>query len=225
MRLARQVAFDFRTHGGRRKGAGRKPKGDRALVSHKERPRFEKPTPAHVTLRMGNDVPGLRSSRRFATIRKCFADAKGLHGMRLVEFTVMGNHLHLIVEAESNEALSRAMQGLCIRLAKALNAVLRRRGGRVFADHYHLHLLRTPTEVKNALSYVSGNAEHHFGEAGLDWFSSQNPELRELLLAPITWMLSVGWRHAKSRRQRRVSAAGRALRRSGVAEEQGGDLV
>ena len=36
----------------------------------------------------------------------------------------MGNHLHLIVEADGNEALSRAMQGLCIRIAKALNAMM-----------------------------------------------------------------------------------------------------
>jgi REP element-mobilizing transposase RayT len=71
-------------------------------------------TPAHVTLRVMNDVPSLRSSRRFAVIRRCFAAAKGLHGLRMAEFTVMGNHLHLIVEAETSGALTRGMQGLCI---------------------------------------------------------------------------------------------------------------
>jgi putative transposase len=168
-------------------------------VSHKERPRFDKPLPAHVTLRVLDHVPSLRSSRRFAVIRRAFAAARGLHGLRLVEFTVMGNHLHLIVEAGSNGSLSRGMQGLCIRLAKAMNKVLKRRGGGVFADHYHSHLLRSPAEVANALKYVSGNAEHHFGEAGLDWFSSQNPELRELLMVPVTWLLSVGWKRPRHR--------------------------
>jgi hypothetical protein len=91
------------------------------------------------------------------------------------------------------------MQGLCIRLAKALNRVLQRRGGGIFADHYHSHLLGTPSEAANALKYVSGNAEHHFGEAGLDWFSSQNPELREVLIAPGTWLLSIGWKKARPR--------------------------
>ena len=42
----------LRSHGGRRPGAGRKPKGPKALVSHAPRPRFEKPAPVHVTLRM-----------------------------------------------------------------------------------------------------------------------------------------------------------------------------
>ena len=189
MKRPRQIAFDFRTHGGRRRGAGRKPKGDRALVSHKERPRFDKAMPAHVTLRVRNDVPSLRSSRRFAVIRRCFAAARGLHGLRLVEFTVMGNHLHLIVEAESNGSLSRGMQGLCVRLARALNKTLKRGSGGVFADHYHLQLLGTRAEVRNALGYVAGNAEHHFGEGGPDWCNSQNPELRKLLELPETWLL------------------------------------
>jgi putative transposase len=41
--------------------------------------------------------------------------------MRLVEFTVLSNHLHLIVEADNSTELSRGMQGLCVRLARALN--------------------------------------------------------------------------------------------------------
>jgi len=191
MKTQRQASFDFRTHGGKRRGAGRHPKGDRPLVSHKERPRFDKATPVHVTLRVMNNVPNLRSSRRFAVIRRTFAAAKGLHGLGLVEFTVMGNHLHLIVEAKSSQSLSRGVQGLCIRLAKAMNKALAGRRGRVFADHYHSHLLRSPREVRNALGYVRHNAEHHFGQAGLDWFSSQNLELRELLERPVTWLLRV----------------------------------
>jgi len=118
MMKLRQLAFDLRTHGGHRKGAGRKPKGKEALVSHLARPQFTKPTPAHVTLRVNDSVPSLRSSRRFAVVRKCFAASRGKSGLRLVEFTVLSNHLHLIVEADSSKSLSRGMQGLCIRLAK-----------------------------------------------------------------------------------------------------------
>jgi putative transposase len=72
-----------------------------------------------------------------------------------------------------------------------MNKALARRRGRIFADHYHSHLLSTPSEVRNALRYVRHNAEHHFGQAGLDWFSSQNPELRQLLERPGTWLLRV----------------------------------
>src|SRR5579859_4029003 len=156
-----QLSLPFRSRGGRRKGAGRPPNGERAMVSHLKRPRFEKITPAHVTLRIADAIPNLRSSRRFRLIRACFKDARRKEGMRLVEFAVLSNHLHLIVEADDNQALSRGVQGLCIRLAKALNRALGRRG-RVFADHYHSELLRSPARLVNAIRYVLGNAEHHY---------------------------------------------------------------
>jgi hypothetical protein len=45
-------------------------------------------------------------------------------------------------------------------LAKAVNKELARKG-RVIADRYHVHVLRTPTEVRNAVHYVLRNAERH----------------------------------------------------------------
>jgi len=59
------------------------------MVSHLSRPKFEKVTPAHVTLRIANDIPSLRSSRRFRLIRACFVQAPVRTGMRLIEFTVL----------------------------------------------------------------------------------------------------------------------------------------
>ena len=190
------VQREFTFHGGRRKGAGR-PKGNR--VSHDARPVFSKPTPAHLTLRVREDVPGLRSSRRFAAIRRCFAKANQRRHFRLVKFSVLGNHLHLIVEADDSVVLSRGMQGLGTRLAKALNRLLGRKGT-LFEDHYHSHLLKSPTEVANALAYVRTNAERHYGGIETDYFSSEHPEWRELLASPITWLLNVGWRLARRKR-------------------------
>ena len=194
--------LEFPRHGGRREGAGRK-RGDKA--SHHPRPAFTRSTPVHVTLRVQDDVPSLRSSRRFAAIRRSFAAARGLHGMRLVHFTVLGNHLHLIVEADGSGALATGMQGLNVRLAKALNGVLARRG-RVFADHYHGRLLLSPTEVRNALDYVKNNAQHHYGEKGVDPFSSAAPDAAEVLARPLGWLLEVGWRRARPRRTRGSSS-------------------
>jgi len=168
---AKQLSLKLPVHGGKRRGAGRKPKGERALVSHRARPVFDKPTAVHVTLRVGDAIPSLRSSRRFAIIRECFARSRGRFGMRLAEYTVLGNHLHLVVEADDSASLSRGVQGLCIRMARALNAVLTRHG-RVFADHFHSRLLHTPTELCGVIRYLRGNAAHHYGESGVDAFSS-----------------------------------------------------
>ena len=138
----------------------------------------------------------VRARRRcFRAIAACFETSLGRFGLRLIEFSVLGNHLHLIVEADDTESLSRGMQGLSVRVAKALNRVMVTRG-RVFADHYHARLLRTPTELVNAIAYVLGNSAHHHGESGSDPYSSANCD-RELLLGkPRSWLLRVGWRRA-----------------------------
>jgi REP element-mobilizing transposase RayT len=91
------------------------PEGKRR-VSHLARERFEKATPAHVTLRLAPHVWNLRSARSFRRIVRAFAAHRGRHPLRLIEFTVQGNHLHLVVEADSSAALSRGMQGLAIRI-------------------------------------------------------------------------------------------------------------
>jgi putative transposase len=182
--------------GGKRTGAGRKPKGRRPLVSHAARPQFAKPTPVHVTLRMREHVWNLRSGRSWQPIRGAFAASCGRFGLRLIQFSIQGNHIHLIFEADSHEALSRGMQGLCVRIAKALNAMMKRKGA-VFADHYFARLLATPTQLVNAIRYVLGNHTHHFGQQGVDPYSSlalSEQEHTALLSAPAGWLLRVGWR-------------------------------
>jgi REP element-mobilizing transposase RayT len=147
-------------------------------------------------LRVREHVWSLRSGRAFRRIRSCFEKSCGRFGARLVEFSVQGNHLHMIIEADDNAALSRAMQGLAIRLAKSLNAMMKR-AGRVFADHYHARLLRSPTELVRAIRYVLGNAAHHFGRPGCDPFSSVAVSDRERVLAkPNGWLLRSGWKRA-----------------------------
>ena len=75
--------------------------------------------------------------------------------------------IHLIVEASDRVALSRGVQGLCIRLARAVNRACGRRGP-VFADRYHARALKTPRSVRFALRYVLLNAHKHgTGACGL----------------------------------------------------------
>ena len=192
---ARSRQLSFPTRGGRREGAGR-PRGNR--VSHASRPRFSRATPVHVTLRMRDHVWNLRSRRSIRRIRSCFEKARGRFGGRLVEFSVQGNHLHLILEADCDAALSRALQGLCIRIAKALNKMMGR-AGKVFGDHYHARLLRSPTALVRAIAYVLGNAAHHLGVRGTDPYASRAPHAQASLAAPRSWLLREGWRRVKAR--------------------------
>jgi hypothetical protein len=93
-------------------------------------------------------------------------------------------------------SLSRGMQGLNTRLAKSLNKLLGRKGT-LFDDHYYSHLLLTPAEVANAFAYVRTNAQRHYGDEGVDYFSSASAEWQALLATPVHWLLRGGWQRAK----------------------------
>src|SRR5262249_18043678 len=119
-------------------------------------------------------------------------------GFRLCEFSVLGNHIHLLVEAENERALAKGMQGLCIRIAKKLNAMMKRKGP-VFADRYHAHILKTPTEVRRARRSLATNAREHDleSEPFQDPYCSFTLDPRwgeRPTLAPRTWLLRKGWR-------------------------------
>ena len=169
----RQRVFVFNMWGGKRAGAGR-PRKDGAKktgVPHLPRPLLAPRFPVHVTWRMKDGVWNLRSRRCFGALSRAFWGGSNRFGFRLVHYSVQGNHLHLLVEAEDEKALSRGMNGLGVRVAKGLNRVMRRHG-KVLDDRYHGHILRTPTEVRRAREYLLQNARHHYGMTAPDPYTS-----------------------------------------------------
>ncbi|MEM7201580.1 MAG: transposase [Planctomycetota bacterium] len=164
--------------------------------------------PVHVTARLADGLPSLRRQRVYGLLRTAFAAASN-ERFRLVHYSVQSNHLHLLVEARDRQALSRGLQGLFIRVARSVNRLWQRRG-RVFADRYHDRVLRTPREVRNALSYVLHNARRHGSPIAwaMDifasgwWFDGWKARPRDWVTAktecpvraPRTWLLSRGWR-------------------------------
>ena len=105
----------------------------------------------------------------------------------------------MIVEAPDHVALGRAMKGLEVRMARALNKVMRRRGP-VFADRYHAHQLQSPREAAYALQYVLDNrAVHALREgreppAGIDPYCSDawREHWPPLVVEARLWLLCVG---------------------------------
>lgn len=208
MRRERQLELTF--HGGRRSGAGRKPKGRRRKVPHRARPRFRSCYPTHVTIRAENRAPNFRAKDIYPVIKAALRIAADRLGCRIVHFSVMRNHLHLIVEAGSWEALSNAIRGLEIRLTHRVNALLGRTGP-LMEDRYHLRVLKTPLEVKRALVYVLNNARKHAAELGrrlgarwidpcssagsFDGWINTPPSDDDPVVSPAqTWLIRIGWR-------------------------------
>ena len=192
-----QVEFRYKRdgRGGRRKGAGRPPRGERAGVAHAARPRFERRLPVHVTLRMADSVWNLRSRRALRVLGGALHASADRFGARVVQFAVLGNHIHLLVEADNTAGLVRGMRGLSIRVAKGLNRLMSRKG-RVLGDRYHTRVLQTPTEVRRAIHYIKNNHRTHMAEIGehlpatwLDPYCSDCPTIGIVLLPPRTWLV------------------------------------
>ncbi len=160
IRAPRIEQLTFFPRGGKRAGAGRKPKGERALASHAKREAMSWHTPALVTMRLAAGLPTLRDPAPFARSKAAFAGATGRLGFQIVHFSVQSNHLHLIVEARSEHALGRGMKGLGGRMTKALKKLWNLEGD-VFADRYHSEVLRSPRQVRNSLVYVLNNHRKH----------------------------------------------------------------
>ena len=155
----KQLAMKFRSWGGKRKGAGRKPKGLRPGVPHASRKQPRR-MPALVTMRVRSGLPSLRASRSFRAIAAALRKGKEKFGLRVIHFTVQGNHLHLLVEADDVVSLARGMKGLSVRMARALNRVHGLQG-QVFPDRFHSRALKSPREIAYAMRYVLVNHMKH----------------------------------------------------------------
>ena len=159
-----------------------------------------------ITLRAGSGVDWLRTPRAYRALESALRSSSR-ETFRVVHFSVQTDHLHLIVEADSADDLSRGMRGLAIRCALAVNRATGRRGA-LWGDRYHASARRTPRMVRNALVYVLANARKHLrARRGIDpcssarWFdgfrefagdraSACEPVIRDAQ----TWLLRSGWR-------------------------------
>ena len=205
-RLPKQLALARRSGwGGAREGAGRKRKDGQAGpgVPHLRRAPLDARCPVHVTLKVRNAVGSLRRPGCVEALRSAFLAIRLKQArrgkLRVVHFAILSNHLHLIVEAPDRTALSRGLQALEIRMARALNASLKRTGP-VFADRFHAHILKTPTEVSRARRYVLENAAIHAARAGQPpgpRHGLSSVTMADCASSPGTWLLSTGWRRAR----------------------------
>jgi REP element-mobilizing transposase RayT len=196
-----QLAMDFssRGWGGARKGAGRPRSGH---VSHVKRA-HKKRNPVHVTVHALENVPSLRSERLGPLVGRHVRAVLGRRNdFRIVVFSIQRNHLHLIVEADDQRALTLGLQGFLSGLARRINHRIGRRG-RLWRDRYHAHEITSPSHTRNVLRYVLQNTAHHGGPVGIDplssatWFDGFAGYRPSTEAPPVararTWLLSCGW--------------------------------
>ena len=167
-----QLAIDLRPRtkrGDLAKKRGRPVTGRRRDPRHRTRPTLDPRHPVHVVLRVTREVRNLRTPHAYRAIRRAIATSHARSDYRIVHASIQSNHLHLLVEADDKRALTRGMQGFAISAAKRLNRELHRRRGDVFAYRYHATTVETPTQARNAISYIVNNWRHHRRDRHTIW--------------------------------------------------------
>ena len=166
-----------------------------------------------MTIRVRRGVPSLRTRPFIKEFQRSLADACERAAFRVVHYSLQRDHVHMIVEAGGKKALGSGMKSISARLARCVNRVFER-SGPVLDGRYHSRVLKTPTEVRNALAYVLLNVRKHFRQrrdiappVRLDeassgrWFGGWKVRPRgpagsgerEVAL-PHSWLLIAGWR-------------------------------
>ncbi|HTJ46108.1 MAG TPA: transposase [Kofleriaceae bacterium] len=205
-----QLEIDLRPRtkrGAVRKKLGRPITHRRMDPRHRTRPALDPRHAVHVVLRVTREVSNLRTRHAYRAIRRAVANARARSDYRIVHASIQSNHLHLLVEADSKDALRSGMQGFAISAARRLNRELRRPRGHVFAFRYHATTIASPTQARNAISYIVNNWRHHrrdlYDARRTDPFSSAHalaewriPPHEDALpvVRPTTWLLTDGYK-------------------------------
>lgn len=137
------------------------------------RERFEKLTAVHVTLRLVARYGTLRRRDTYVALRAATRAVLGRTDFRIVHISPEDDHIHVIVEAETHEALSRGVQAFQISAAQHFNRALgkrtgSKRRGKVFADRYHARIIKSPTQARHSINYVLNNWRRHHEDDVLD---------------------------------------------------------
>jgi REP element-mobilizing transposase RayT len=128
-------------------------------VPHETRPEVE--GAIHVVYRIRRGLPDLRTPRGLRRIEGAFRKGKERDGFALLHYSIQRDHMHLMVEVRNRRKLSKGMQALGIRLAKALNSLWRRRRGGVFAERYFAVALESGRQMWRTVRYILNNGRKH----------------------------------------------------------------
>lgn len=145
---------------------GRPRKYRRGDERHAKRPRFARRTVVHVTLKVIEAVRTLRRRSAYQAVNQALVAICERSDFRVCHVSLERDHIHLLVEADDDRALSRGMQAFQIAAAQYLNQVISsdtstKRTGTVFIERYHARLVTSPTQAHRALNYVLNNWRKH----------------------------------------------------------------
>lgn len=153
--------LEFTTWGGKRKGSGRKRIHSKG-VAHRKREKVTRHKPTHINMKYKASI---RNKEFLQILKRAILNSRK-KGLRIIHYSVQSNHIHFIIEADDCTKLQSGMRSLTVTLVKGINK------GKVQLQRYHLHVLKSVREAKNAVHYVCFNEQKHTGKRSIDAYSS-----------------------------------------------------
>jgi REP element-mobilizing transposase RayT len=147
-------------------------------IWHRPRPELPKGKPVHVTLEGERKILGsLRNKQVFRELRQAMRRAR-LKGVRILDFTLQHDHVHLLLETSDKYELGEAMRALSISFTKRLSYLAGKKI-RAFKTRYHLSLLKSLAQIKAVAHYIATNGKKHgtINSGKTDWYTSTSFKL------------------------------------------------
>jgi hypothetical protein len=167
--------------GGSRAGAGRKPSGKNAGVSHTPRVHAAR-YPALVTMRTETDVPSLRDKARRkvveAALAASFTTSPHAGAVRVLAYAVDKDGLRLLVEAKDAESVATAMRVVGISVARQVNNHVGR-AGKFWRDRYSTKDLTTDADGRAAVAMMDTSSA---AKGAAAWLSAPRTTIASAVL-------------------------------------------
>jgi REP element-mobilizing transposase RayT len=169
--IKKQKQLDLNIYTGKR--GGRRPDSGRNRihskgVSHRVREKVTARTPVHINFKV---LTYIQNKPCLEILHIAITKAQ-THGLYIIYFALQSNHIHFIAETKDNQTLTKGMRSLTICFAKRIQQ-LKKVNEPIQIERYHLHVLKNPKEVENALNYVIYNEVHHTGRDAQRGFSAK----------------------------------------------------
>ncbi|MFT7679604.1 MAG: REP element-mobilizing transposase RayT [Planctomycetota bacterium] len=129
-------------------------------VPHQVRPTTQNSHGVLITWKLARGIGNLRTEAVRHLLEECFRKGKDRFGFKLISYSILSNHLHMIAIVQDDEALRKGTQGMGIRIGKAINKLFGR-SGRVLRDRYHAKPMYGRAAIRRAITYVLQNARKH----------------------------------------------------------------
>ena len=105
---------------------------------------------------------------------KALKRTKEKHPFRLFDFVIIPDHVHLLIQPQKSETISKIM--LCLKRSSAFEIGR----GPIWQPRFHDHIIRDENDFENHFEYIRYNPIKHHLPKNWRWISL-NPEFSDLM--------------------------------------------